>query len=383
MKKTLTLMGLLWITVQVFAQNTDSLLSIEKTHLRAELRAAVQKDNRKRGAVLTDSLRYLYADKKRNALHWDERWLAYHWAERHTLLLEELKNYDEGDRLNETLYNDDHAQDGLFEALDKTMYAQSDAYPDLLQDLGLHPEQQEFLMLHLQYLLRNNTDNELQMRKSFLEQYPKSAYAPFVRTFMEQPEPKRHTWAALEVAFNQNTWRGEAERHLRPGWGPAIALLIHHKRMCYGFNMSYSFQKNLRDIYGGFEVFAKGASSERAYYGVSAQWAMLDRASMRLGPFGNIGGANFTATDPTDDDGNVISDYYADYDFVFFQAGGGVFLDLKWKKREMTPNSVKPESYKGLKFKVGYNYSNLGQKNRQLGGNLVFVSVGWQIAWVR
>ncbi len=383
MRKILTTLFLSLATLApLFAQKSDTTLEQEKKHLRAELKAAVQNDQRKRGAVLMDSLRYLYSEAHKTALLWDERWLAYHWAERHTLLLDELKNYDQGDRFLEEIHNSS-VQDGLFESLDQTMLALSDAYPALLQDLGLNPEQQEFLMLHLQYLLRNNSDNEIRMRQAFLEQYPKSEYATFVRAFMELPEPKRYTWAALEMSVLQNTWQAQAERNLRPGRGVLFSLLIHRKRLCYGFHYSYTKQKNRRDIYGGFEVFPKGKWSSYGHFGGSVQWGILDRASMRVGPFANVGVSHFTADNPVDDEGNVIEDLYSDYNFYALQTGAGVFFDLKLKKRALKPNDTRPASYKGLKFRAGYNYSNLGRKNRQLDGNVAFVSVGYQFAFVR
>ncbi len=362
----------------IFAQKSKTPANGTTTtiiRLRAHLKTALLANDKKEGAILIDSLRALPHETIQPLL-WDERWLLYHWADQQALLLEETQKFTWEHRLVEE-YSQHPPADGLFNLADSMMLAQSNAYPALLQDLGFNPEDQEFLVLHLQYLLRNNSENEQTIRKEFLEIYPNTRHKTFVKTFMELPPKPRSEWVALELGLVQNNWQPDLDRHLSIGWGAHFSVLVVKKRWSWAGHVSLSRQNNLRDIYSNSSVFDKGARSSLDYYGLSTSYGLFDRPSMRVGPFVNLGLVHFQAMQPNDEDRLGI---YDDFDYFGVQTGAGISADIKLKKRTLKPKSVLPPTYKGLRVRAGYNYMNLGRKNAQLDGNVFFITVGYQIA---
>lgn len=343
--------------------------------LRAHLKTALLANDKKEGAILMDSLRALPHEPILPLL-WDERWLLYHWSDQQKLLLEETQKFTWEHRMVEE-YSQHPPADKLFNLVDSIMLAQSNTYPALLQDLGFNPEDQEFLMLHLQYLLRNNSENEKTIRKEFLELYPNTRHKTFIKTFMELPPRPRSEWVAAELALIQNNWQPDLDRHLSVGWGAYFSLFVIKNRWSWGGHVGLSRQKNLRDIYSPNNVFDKGARSSLDYYGLSASYGLFDRPSMRVGPFVNLGLAHFQAIPPDEEE---LLGIYDDFDYFGVQAGAGISVELKFKKRTLTPKSILPPTYRGMRLRAGFNYMNLGRKNDQLDGNVFFITVGYQLA---
>jgi len=376
-----TLLGLILFLGGIqgaFAQKNKSAANPNATtiiRLRAHLKTALLVNDKKEGAILMDSLRALPHETIQPLL-WDERWLLYHWADQQALLLEETQKFTWEHRMVEE-YSQRPPADKLFNLVDSMMLAQSNTYPALLQDLGFNPEDQEFLMLHLQYLLRNNSENEKTIRKEFLEHYPNTRHKTFVKTFMELPPKPRLEWVALELGLVQNNWLPDLDRHLSVGWGAHFSVLLTKKRWSWAAHVGLSRQKNLRNIFGGSSVFEKGARSTFDYYGLSTFYGLFDRPSMRVGPFANLGLVHFQAVPPDEEE---LLGIYDDYDYFGIQAGFGVSADLKFKKRIMKEKTVLPPTYKGMRVRAGYNFMNLGRKNAQLDGNVFFITVGYQIA---
>ncbi len=203
-----------------FPEGWDSLDQIIK--LRSDLKSAIRSNDTKNGANISNGLRNL-SHKNYSALMWDERWLVYHWCGRYRILLDEVGNYGFIDRIVEN-----NAQtppnDSLFELIDQVMYQNSADYAAVLEKAGLTPQEQFFADIHLQYLLRNNTEAELIRRDSFIKMNPNSKFTAFIREFMSLPRPIPKHYFSLDITLFNTNWQSDLQRTLRPGWGMGFGL---------------------------------------------------------------------------------------------------------------------------------------------------------------
>ncbi|MEY3242395.1 MAG: hypothetical protein RIR11_3834 [Bacteroidota bacterium] len=368
----------LFYAVSTLAQHPEGWDELDQIiALRVSLKQAIPSNDKKSGAIYIDSLRDLSSPEHWGLL-WDERWLAYHWSERHRLLLEEVQNFTTNKKSDEE-YAKQPPRDNLFEALDLTMYAGVNNYALILKKSGLNAEEQDFLNLHLQYLLRNNTENERDLRSDFLKRYPGSKYNYFVRTFMElPPEAKRH-WFSVEANLLQNNWQSELERNVNAGWGFLGGVNYHKRRWTIAGQVAITYQKNVRVIYGNFADWPINARSSYNDYGFSVGYAVFDKTKVRISPFVRAGVVSFNSVAPTDDDGNVLENPYVEFDVTSLSLGVGLGIDLKLKTRKNNERGLLPPNYAGFKMRIGYNRLNFGKNNPQLTGNTLFFSIGYQI----
>jgi hypothetical protein len=361
-----------------FPQGWDTLDQIIK--LRSDLKNAIRANDPKSGAIVTEELRNL-SGKTHWSLMWDERWLVYHWSSRHRLLLDEVAAYSYSKRMMEEEAKTAPA-DSLFETVDQAMYQNSVGYDAVLQDLGLNPEERVFTDLHLQYLLRNNQEEEKIRRDSFIKKYPGSKYSSFIKQFMILPKPTRRHYFSFDVQLINFSWRSELERSLQPGWGAGFGLYYHRNLFIVGGKFAFSRQKTLRTLYlnSDFDNWAwpKNSPSSFNKYAIEVGMKVLDRPKIRVWPSAEAGWTNILAQDDEDDPDTVPLSSVFNYDSGTL--GVSINAELKMSKKGGTTKATKSTLYNGVILKLGYNWLYFGASDAALRGNVLFFALGYQFS---
>jgi hypothetical protein len=377
MKPLLLLM--LFSAPAVYAQNPEGWDTLDQIiKLRADLKSAIRADDKVTGANITNTLVRL-SDKNHLSLMWDERWLVYHWCGRYKWMLNETAKYSYYDREEEE-YSKIPPVDSLFELIDKQMYQQSTTYPEVLKSSGLNFEEQFFADIHLEYLLRNNTDQEKIRRDSFIRQFPNSKYNSFIRQFMSLPvKPVKHYFSLDVTLFNSN-WSSGMALTARPGWGMGFGLYYHRNWFVGGLKFEFSKQKLLRDLYSSFDVWPKGSASGFNKYTAELGANVLNRPKIRVAPAVEFGFANFSAQDSADEDNPDLVPLSAVFNYQCGQIGFSVTSDLKMFKKGKDTNITKSTLYNGIRLKLGYNWLYFGSSDTALTGNVLFFALGYQFS---
>lgn len=370
--------GSIWVFAPVTLRASGALDTMEQIiGLRAELKKAILTDNRKSGAQLTESLLAL-SNYNHHALMWDERWLVYHWSGQHRRLLEEIKGYSETSR-----YLEEYAKlppaDSLFELIDLTMFRLRSAYAGELQDLGLNPEEQSFLQIHLGYLLRDRSEEEKERRADFIKNYPQSAYVAFVKTFMALPPAPVYHYYSFDASLAGSNWTDNLTPTLRQGWGGYLGLNVHYKRWTFGGKFQFSRQRLNRSIFEGFDEWPKGAPSSFNGFGLGVGYHLLDASKIRIWPSGELGWATLTPVNADDTD-IPEEEFFAIFNYTSFMTGVGLNFDLKMQTKEAHPKGRYPEKYHGVRVRVGYNWLYFDRSNPLLNGNLIYFTLGYQVS---
>lgn len=372
------LIGLVFITIlanTARAQTPALADTIELiTIARANLRKAVHADNKEQGNAHLKALLSM-TSCLHWSLGWDERWLAYHWADQQRALLTELRGYDDISRFIED-YCVLPPSDSLFEQLDLTMYQQREQYGRHLGDLQLTPEEQQFLQLHLEYLLRNNTEVEQERRALFLKDYPNSKYATFVTTFMQlPPKPKKHYFSFDVMAFSTN-WTNNMDLTLRPGWGFESALTLHRHRFNFTGKFSASWQDLSRRVYEDTFIWEKGDPSIFNNYGLEVGYNLLNRAKIRIAPALGAGISKVYAPS----DSSQYTDPQTIFNYTSVNWGAGVTFDLKMFPKSSYSKGLKSAPYNGVRVRVGYQQLFLHRQQEDLKGNMLYLAFGFQFS---
>ena len=252
---------------------------------------------------------------------------------------------------------------------------------DVLQDLGLNPQEKMFTDIHLQYLLRNNSEEELIRRDSFIKMYTGSRYVAFITNFMTLPKPVPKHYFSFDVSLMNFNWQSELERTLRPGWGGGFGLYYHRKWMVIGGKFAFSRQKTNRNLYTDFDTWAKGSASGLTKYTVEFGVNALNRSKIKVFPSVEVGWANLIAQDDPDtvDDPDVIPlSSIFNYDSGHF--GFSITADLKMFKKGDDAKATKSTLYNGIRLKLGYNWLYFGSSDNALSGNVLFFALGYQFS---
>jgi hypothetical protein len=372
------LIGLVFITILANTAQAQTPVLADTIELiaiaRANLRKAVRAGDKTQGNTHLKALLSM-TSCLHWSLGWDERWLTYHWADQQRALLNELRGYDDIARFIEN-YCVLPPSDSLFEQLDLTMYQEREQYSLRLADLQFNPEEQTFLNLHLEYLLRNNTEVEQERRALFLKDYPNSKYAEFVRTFMNlPPKPKKQYFSFDVMAFSTN-WTNNLDLTLRPGWGFQSALTVHRNRFNFTGKFSASWQNLSKPVYEDTFIWEKSAPSVYNNYGLEFGYNVLNRSKVRIAPALEAGVSKVYAPS----DSSQYTDPQTIFNYTSAYLGAGVTFDLKMFPKSTYSKGLKSAPYNGVRVRVGYHRMYLNRQQEDLKGNMLYLAFGFQFS---
>lgn len=376
MKKLLfPLLLLLHSGVNSQAQAIDTMEQI--IQYRSQLKQALRTGNRAAGTEITKTLLPYYSFQHW-ALMWDERWLIYHWSGQERTLLEEIKLHTESSRYLEE-YAKAPPADSLFEVADSLMYTLRPKYAAELVDRGLSLEEQAFVLLHLQYLLRNHEEAEKEKRALFLQDYPESPFSTYIKTFMPLPPAPIDYYWSLDARILNNNWTGDLLPILNPGWGGQVGVFLHKKRWNFGMNLQLSRQKLNRPITERYDVWPKNAPSSFLGFGIQGGFTVLNQSKIKIWPSVEAGWNNLT---PVDNKDSGIPDelFYSLFTYQSAYVGAALNVDLKMVPQTPHPKGLYPTKYNGIRIALGYNLLNFHWANSQLDGNAVYLAIGYQLS---
>ena len=342
---------------------------------RRDLIAAFERDDRPETQYWLDSLRRL-EDDGYLALYWDERWLLYLWLENYAPLLSEVARHN---RIVEELaiYKLPPVRDSLFERLDTRMFEDRLVLFDQIRKGWLTTEERAFTSLLVTYLLRLSVED--QEKKDFdaqldvfLETFPNSRFAPFIRAKMYNLSKPDDWGIGLDLLFLQGTWQGNLERSLRPLYGADMALFVRKKRWTTALRFAVGGQKLAKTVvHVGYEWPERERSTFFAG-DLELGYDILNNARLRIFP--TIGGG-FSSIRPPADDETGYPDYYDLFRFRGWHYQAALQADLKFS---LGKGNVEG-SYHGVRVRLGHRWLHLDKDNPAMVGNMFFLAVGYTI----
>jgi hypothetical protein len=332
--------------------------------LRAQLKTDLRRADYRAAAVHTDSLRLL-TNPEHTTLFWDERWLVYYLTGRYALLLDEVATHTPVRRAQES-NPAPVPSDSLFEVADGLVY---ERFEVLVGDVATEvpkAEDRDFLLRHLHYLLRNQSETEQDKRADFLKKYPESRFALFVRNFMAlPPKPQKYLWTGELALLNLN-WQDQLARSVEPGWGIHAGLGVWKKRWGWRGTFNFCAPKLAREVDAGDRVWERDTSVLVMQVGMELTYDVLNRQKIRLYPAVSAGWIRMV-------EGGAES--LSDYAYRGPVWSAALHADIKLRKPEPLHRRALPR-HRGVWVSAGYQWLPFGEDNAALRGGAFFIALG-------
>ncbi|MBL7809942.1 MAG: hypothetical protein JNN28_19120 [Saprospiraceae bacterium] len=384
MNKTITLLLFQLFTCTIFAQ-TDS-IPASKSESRAnkiinsrkELLSSFLLEDPAGAGLWMDSLSRL-EDHLYAGLIWDERWLLYYWTESYGTLLAEVSTFNEQQRAIQS-WKIQPPKDSLFEWIDITLNERKYDLFGSIRNAFLNEEEKAFTTLLLEYLLRlNHEEEEWAARlEAFETRYPSSSYNSFIRSikpFIQKPS--KHA-LGISGGFQAGNWTDQLERNIGAPYAMQFDLYYWSRRWTYLFDVSFSGPFIRRDIPVKNVIWPEEDPTSFSTFGLQIGYDVINRPKIRVYP--SIGGG-FGVLKPTEpeEDEDPLPEYYDYFKFREFHIAAALTTDIKLFTQNNTDWNSPKGSYHGIRLKLGWNKLNFGKKNEYLRGELLYLSVHYNL----
>lgn len=377
MPRYITYLFLMLLSLPAAGQINKSLeQAVKAAAARDTLIMAFRISDRETCRQYLDTLRRL-EDNDYLPLQWDEKWLLYLWLEEYQAALNEAARFTKGwEEWN--MMKMPPPKDSLFEVVDNQMYLDRDLYFERIRLSNLSAEDREFAGLLLHFLLRLSPEepatSEYDARlNAFLQRYPQSRYAHFIRKRMYNTPPPGNWALSFDMLLFQGNWTGALEQNFRTSYGGDFGLAWWGKRWNVYFRVPIGFQKlNRPVVVKGYE-WAKDESSNFFALELETGYDLINQPRLRILP--TIGGGYSTLRPPGGDEDDPNPDYFDFFKFRGAHLTAALQADVKFKSTSMNVAS----SYHGIRVRLGYRWLNLGPENPAIRGNMFFFAVGYTI----
>lgn len=340
---------------------------------------AFRDDDRASAALWLDSLDRL-GDDDHVALLLDERWLAYCWLGWYGNLFDEAASFDVEEHAWQALKEQPPA-DSLFQSLDRALFADRHVLYEEIRRAFLNEEERAFTVLMLDYLLRVEPNDGLwtQRADAFLARFPASRFTNYLRSVRQEPVVRGRSAVNFNLMLFSGTWRGELEGTLRPSWGIDLGFGYWHRRINVGFQFSAGSQKLDRNLEQGGFIWPEDDASNILAGDWDLGYDIISRERLRIYP--TIGGGFSYLSPPTpSEDEEPNPDYYSNFEFFSGHFTAALTADVRFPVDvESTDAGVQAVSNQGVRLRVGYRRLYFGSDNPSLRGDLIFVSLGYQL----
>jgi len=369
---------------QMLAQ-TDSLPTpspentLEKiANSRRGLLAAFLAEDPAMAGLWMDSLARL-EDAAYAGLIWDERWLLYYWTESYGTLLEEVSRFDETQRAIQS-WKTQPRSDSLFEWIDFVLNEKQFDYFSSIRRAFLNEEEKVFSVLLLEYLLRLNKDEEEWAERlgAFQARFPQSQYLGFIRSIKPNILKPTNSAFGLSAGLMVGQLNGTIERTLHQPYAFGFDLYYWKKRWSILFDGWTGGPRLNREIMAKGDTWGKNAPTRFFCLGLGVGYDVINNSKIRLFP--HIGGGWSRLAPPLpDDEEEPLPPFYNNFIFNSFYGNVGITADIKLFKKNYRDWDAPKGSYHGIRLKTGWNYLNLGKRQEQLAGEMLYFSVHYNL----
>ena len=386
MRKHITLLLLLLCLGWEASAQVDSIIQDIQQHLtqialcRHEVKASFLQQDTQSGQFWMDSLQRL-DDTVFAATIWDERWMLYYWLGDYSHLLQDVRTHTRTKREEES-YRYSMADDSIFNLLDPWLYDHREQVMEKIDREVTSGEERAFLRLHLEYLLRMNTENDAKQLqdkriRAFANIYSNSKYLPFLRAFVYDGTMLGNHAIDLDIGMMQGNWTDELERTLNPLVGLQVGLAYWTHRVNLQANFNYGRTRLDRPVFVGTNEWPK--DDKASYFDISFElgYDLVDKDRIRIFPSVGMGGSFLHPPDP-EEGADPLPVYYSDFYFNQISYTAAITTDLKFRS-EYDQSPEKQFNYYGIRLKAGYRNLNFGKKNDSLAGNMVFFAASFNI----
>lgn len=345
---------------------------------RKELIGSFLMDDPAGASLWIDSLSRL-EDAQYAGLIWDERWLLYYWTESYGTLLAEVGSFSDEQRALQS-WKIQPPKDSLFEWIDLTINERRFDLFNSIRSAFLNEEEKAFTTLLLEYLLRMNHDEEewANRLQAFEDRYPSSKYRAFVKSI--KPVILKPSSQALGISggFMAGNWTDQLERNLDIPYALQFDLYFWNKRWNYLFDFAIGGPNLRRDIVASNTIWPKKDPTTFFTLGLNLGYDIINRSKIRVYPTVGGGFGMIKPTEP-DEDEEPLPDFYDNFYFRQFHLSAAITADIKLFSSENSEWNAPKGSYHGIRLKFGWNRLNFGAKNEYLRGDLLYLSVHYNL----
>ena len=317
------------------------------------------------------------------------------WSQRYNRITDDVPESLESEKfqsenywpscLDRNLTGADHAFiiDDLEEAL---ILAAHEHRPKMIKDIrssNLPKQEQEFLVLYLETLLRKylpNDSPDIQYNrvnnraKYFLDTYPDSRYAFFVNYVLRQ-EYRLSDWSyGFAAGLGANRFSGPLSQEFGPQGHFWFEFESYYKKIgaTLSFDIGVGGRTGDRIIRDEF-LWQDSHLANSFHAELNGSYMIFESEKLRIRPFGSLGFHGLTPTQADIEDANLDDDREANLGLGhLFYPGAGVYIDYLFRIKEM-PYGRFQRTF--LRFKAGFRQLNWQNQYPDLGGNVAYVSV--------
>ena len=310
------------------------------------------------------------------ALYPSEYWLLLYWTTDYEELLHSITNFDNEDweKMSRQI---PPTYDRLFAKLRESTLNSVDQVKNRLIAADLEPEDQDFLLLYLEYLLTNNED-VLQEQKTinsladeFLARYPNSAYETYVRENIRYIFVPSKWGFAFEFFSGYGLFTESLSEDFENNVPMGVAFDIEYKKFTLFLRNYIGFSFTKKELPYDTKVW-KEDSQVRVFLPEAALgYSIIDNNRLKISPFAGIASTSISPTDYDIEKQPEIEN--AGHDFTTtYTAGINVDFKLNWGTGLLTLDDSK-HSYWFVRLRYGFTSPQFGNGHS---GNMHYLTVG-------
>lgn len=327
---------------------------------------------------LLDTLDLVLEDSFLAATYPEERWLLWYWTGNYPRLFGDLHRYDQRYRFLQSQKVPPPA-DSLMNLLDEVSTSSAHLLYQKIAAARLSAEETAFAILHLEYLLSPRpTDAEIAAQDdnviAFLEKFPHSRFRPYILEFLYSGTKTVNSGYDFDLMLTVGRPDGHYGSHMKTSFGASLSFAWWKNRFQLGGRIGMGFQGTRIDFDLERTEVAKDSLGISGFMGPEAGFTLIDNKKIRLTPIIGAGGVLLSIPGRRDADFAQRFSYfnvYGNFGFNLDYRIGHAQQESDWEGGGMNQNAVR--------VSVGYQWLALGSNDDALRGNLLYISVGYNL----